>query len=168
MTPARPRSPRRSALVTMAALFAATGCSFADDSDAAPSPAVPTPPAREAALCRALHRALPERVDGLARRDTAPASDLTAAWGVPAVELRCGVPKPDVLTPGTEHYNPKHPAVEINGVEWLLEESDEGYRFTTVLRKTFVEVWVPAAHAPEVNVLTDLAKPVRKTIPFGI
>ncbi|MGW1837370.1 DUF3515 domain-containing protein [Streptomyces sp. BBFR2] len=144
------------------AVLCAAGCSSA---------AEVTPPAPEGAAagyCRALHKELPGTVDGLARRSTGPASEYTAAWGDPAVQLRCGVPKPGTLTSGSEHYNPTADAADVNGVSWFLEKRDDGYRFTTVLRKAYVEVTVPGKYAPEVNALTDLAAAVRKTVPEGV
>ncbi|UNO39735.1 DUF3515 domain-containing protein [Streptomyces sp. MST-110588] len=163
-------APRRTlTLPLLAVLFTAVGC-------AAQRPAVPVPTPRGDSVrhCRALHKELPKTLDGAGRGTAEPASDFTAVWGDPAVRLRCGVPKPEVLTPGSEHYNPNADAAEVNGVEWLFEKerdqdkNDIGYRFTTVLRKTYVEVTVPKEHAPEVNVLTDLADAVKKTIPAGV
>lgn len=118
--------------------------------------------------CKALHKELPQTVDGLKRGTPEPVSDFTAIWGDPAVKLRCGVPKPDVLTYGSEHYNPGADAAEVNGVEWLFQKQDDGYRFTTVLRKAYVEVTVPRKYAPEVDVLTDLGGAVKKTVPAGV
>jgi hypothetical protein len=154
-------SRRYSALPVLAVLFAAVGCS-------APEVAVPSPEGEAAAHCRALHKELPQTVDGMERGTAEPVSDFTAMWGDPAVQLRCGVRKPAVLTAGSEHYNPKADAAEVNGVEWLFEKQDDGYRFTTVLRKAYVEVNVPGKYAPEVGVLTDLADAVKKTVPAGV
>ncbi|MFI1258228.1 hypothetical protein ACH4U6_31205 [Streptomyces netropsis] len=36
--------------------------------------------------------------------------------------LRCGVPRPLVLTRGCTHDNPWSATVEINGVEWIPEQ----------------------------------------------
>lgn len=130
----------------------------------APAPAVPSPSGAAAQACRALHEALPEHVAALDRTATDPASEYTAAWGDPAVELRCGVPRPEVLTPGSEHYNPTSEAAEVNGVSWLLEEREDGYRFTTTDGVAYVEVTVPDAYAPEIGVLTDLADAVTGTV----
>lgn len=148
------------ALLTVA--FAAVSCS-----SSVPT-AAPAPQGEAARQCRALRKELPRTVDGLERGTADPVSDFTAVWGDPAVRLRCGVPKPAVLTPGSEHYNPGADAAEVNGVEWLFEKQDDGYRFTTVLRKTYVEVSVPKKYAPEVDVLTDLAGAVKKTVPAGV
>lgn len=134
-----------------------------------PSVDVPAPEGKAAAACREFGGGLPEKVDGLERRDTEPPSRLTAAWGDPAVELRCGVPRPAVLTPGDEHYNPTADAVVVNGVEWLLEDAGDtegaGRRFTTTNRVAYIEVTVPGEYAPEVNALTDLADAVKEAVP---
>ncbi|MEW1751449.1 DUF3515 domain-containing protein [Streptomyces angustmyceticus] len=149
------------ALPVLTVLFAAVGCSSEDV-------AVPSPGGEAARYCRELHKELPRTVDGLGRGTPEPVSDFTAIWGDPAVKLRCGVPKPDVLTYGSEHYNPRADAAEVNGVEWLFEKQQDGYRFTTVLRKAYVEVTVPGKYAPEVDVLTDLGSAVRETVPAGV
>ncbi|MEV0372637.1 DUF3515 domain-containing protein [Streptomyces sp. NPDC050636] len=149
------------ALPVLTVLFTAVSCSSEDI-------AVPSPKGDAVRHCRALHKELPRTVDGLQRGTAEPVSDFTAIWGDPAVQLRCGVPKPDVLTAGSEHYNPNAEGAEVNGVRWLFEKQDDGYRFTVVLRKVYVEVTVPGTYAPEVNVLTDLAGAVKKTIPAGV
>jgi hypothetical protein len=70
-----------------------------------------------------------------------------------------------VLTPGSDRYDPTADAAEVNGVSWLLEQQDDGYRFTTTGRKAFVELTVPGEYAPEINALTDLADAVARTVP---
>ncbi|GGO93871.1 DUF3515 domain-containing protein [Wenjunlia tyrosinilytica] len=143
-------------------LLSLTGCSGgAVDTEPPPSPDGAT-----ARLCKALHRALPDKVNGLERRGTDPDSDLTAAWGGKPVVLRCGVPLPSELTPGTEDYNPSAPSVGANGVYWLPRKSREGVRFVTVEREANVEVWVPRDYAPGYpDALLDLADAVKKTVP---
>ncbi|MEU8570757.1 DUF3515 domain-containing protein [Streptomyces pathocidini] len=143
------------------ALAGTAGCS-AGGSGSRP---VPTPSAQAAGFCRALHERLPRTLDGLERDSAGPDSDFAADWGDPAVQLRCGVERPELLTPGSEHYNPTAEAVEVDGVTWLLEKQDDGYRFTTTGRKAFVEVTVPGKYAPETGVLTEFAAPVEKTVP---
>jgi len=159
---------RLTCLPALAVLFAAVGCSSSDDTA---GPAVPTPSAQEATLCRALHRQLPQTVGGLGRHAPEHPSDFTAAWGDPAIALRCGVPRPKLLTPGTEHYNPTADAVELNGVDWLPEKQGDGsIRCTTTMRKAFVEVTIPAkiaGAAGDMSALTDLAGAIEKTIPEG-
>ena len=62
---------------------------------------------------------------------------MTAAWGDPALVLRCGVPRPADLQPTSD-------IVEVEGVEWFLVESAAGYTFTTTGRSAYVELTVPA------------------------
>ncbi|WP_425470811.1 DUF3515 domain-containing protein [Streptomyces armeniacus] len=167
MSPARRRAARRlfPLPLALATVIAIAGCS---SSDGGAGPAVPSPSGKAAAACRTLHGELPERVNGQDRTELEPASEYTAAWGDPTIELRCGVPRPEVLTPGSEHYNPTSDAAEVNGVSWLIEQRDGGYRFTTTDRAAlFLEVTVPDAYAPEVGALTDLAKAVRSALPAG-
>lgn len=116
-------------------------------------------------MCRALHGQLPDTVNGQRRGTADPESAYTAVWGDPAIELRCGVPKPEKLTPGSAHYNPTAEAMEVNGVSWLLEKQDDGWRFTTTGRRANVEVTVPEQYAPEVGVLTDFSSAVRSNVP---
>lgn len=151
----------RPAVLPVLVLLATAGCSFADDSA---SVAVPSPGARTAQLCRALDRALPARVDGQDRRDPGPASPLTAGWGDPAIILRCGVGKPAKMD------DPEADGAEVNGVGWLLEKRDDGsFRFTTTLRKAYVEVTIPKGRVADgVAPLVDLAPAVKKAIPEGI
>ncbi|NLU75040.1 DUF3515 domain-containing protein [Streptomyces sp. HNM0575] len=154
------RASRTVGFAVTAAVVAAAGCT-ADDG----GPAAPSPSGEAARTCRSLHDRLPGRLDGQQRITLDPASKYTAAWGDPAIEMRCGVPRPEKLSPGSEHYNPTAEAAEVNGVSWLLEQRDDGYRFTTTDRAANVELSVPKDYAPEVNALTDLAKPIRATVP---
>ncbi|WBB64439.1 DUF3515 domain-containing protein [Streptomyces sp. WMMC500] len=161
----RPTRPYRSALRLPAALLLLAAPLACSGGGGAPQVAVPTPQGKAVDHCRELADRLPGTVDGQERRETEPVSALTAGWGDPAVELRCGVPRPEVLTPGSEHYNPTTDAVSVNGVDWMYEDLDDGARFTTTQRTAFVEVTVPDAYAPEVNALTDLAEAVAAAVP---
>ncbi|MFI6036259.1 DUF3515 domain-containing protein [Streptomyces sp. NPDC051315] len=148
-------------LPPLALLLAAVGCSSADG-DA--STAVPSPSATVTELCRNLDEALPSTVDDLGRRDPSPASTLTAGWGNPAIILRCGVERPAKMS------DQEADGVEVNGVGWLLEKQEDGsFRFTTALRKAYVEVTIPEERAADgMAPLVDLASAVKKTIPEGI
>ncbi len=116
--------------------------------------------------CAALHAALPSQLGGGDQRATDPGSPLTAAWGDPAITLRCGTGRPPQLQPTSE-------LIAIGGpdgsatVDWLPVELTNGYRFVTDGRLAYVEVDVPKAYAPEVNVLVALSIPVSSTIPAG-
>nr|WP_203615677.1 DUF3515 domain-containing protein [Streptomyces sp. SID13726] len=142
-------------------LITAAGCSSADDDARA---AVPSPGARVAGLCQKLDKALPSEVDGQDRRDPEPASRLTAGWGNPAIILRCGIDRP------TKMNDPNADGVEVDGVGWLLEKQDDGsFRFTTTLRKAYVEVTIPKGRTGDgMAPLVDLAPAMKKAIPEGI
>lgn len=155
------RAPCAVAVPVAVVVLAVAGCTAADGS----GPAAPSPSGETAETCRSLNDRLPKRMDGQQRITLEPASKYTAAWGDPAIELRCGVPRPEKLSPDSEHYNPTAEAAEVNGVSWLLEQRDGGYRFTTTDRTAHVEVTVPDDYAPEVNALTDIAKAVRASVP---
>jgi hypothetical protein len=148
-------------LPALVLLITVAGCSSADDSASA---AVPSPGAGVAKLCRELDRVLPSKVDDQDRRDPEPASALTAGWGDPAIILRCGVERPAKMD------DPEADGVEVNGVGWLLEKRDDGsFRFTTTLRKAYVEVTIPEDRTADgMAPLVDLAPGIKKAIPEGI
>ncbi|MGC5362854.1 DUF3515 domain-containing protein [Streptomyces sp. DT24] len=158
----RLRSPLFLGPSTAVVLLAAVGCSV---TDAEASITVPTPSSKVAAHCRALHKELPGTVAELDRNDPRPASELTAGWGRGdgAIVLRCGVPRPARMD------DPDARAVEVNGVNWLLEQSgDAGPRFTTTYRKAYVEVTLPKEYAHDAGPLTAFAAPVLATVPDSV
>ena len=108
-------------------------------------------------MCDRVEQALPEKVDDSDRRDTTPRTARTAAWGDPAVILRCGVERPKGLT-STAQLN------TVNGIDWLVETRAGGHVFTTVGRAAYIEVVVPAEHDPQVGPLVDLA-PAMQLVP---
>ncbi|MFC7845757.1 DUF3515 domain-containing protein [Streptomyces sp. NPDC001046] len=157
---------RLSRLPAVALLITAAGCSSADDSASA---AVPSPHAKAAELCRNLDKVLPAEVDGERRGDPEPASALTAAWGSPAIILRCGVPQPPKMVDPKVAEGRDSDAVAggVNGVDWLMERQGGGHRFTTANREAYVEVQVPEG-VDSSAALIDLAPAVKKAIPKGI
>lgn len=142
-------------------LLAAAGCSPADGSATA---AVPSPGADATRLCRNLDEELPSTVGGLSRADPEPRSALTAGWGNPVIILRCGVPRPAAMD------DSQADGVEVDGVGWLMRKQPEGaFRFTTTLRRAYVEVTIPKERAEDgMGPLVDLAPAVKKAIPEGI
>ncbi len=66
--------------------------------------------------------------------------------------------------------DPEADGVEVNGVGWLLQKENDGsFRFTTTLRKAYVEVTIPKDRTGDgMAPLVDLAKSVKKAIPEGI
>lgn len=110
--------------------------------------------------CARLHHQLPAALDDRDARDVTPSSTRTAAWGSPAVVLRCGVGRPAGLTTTSE-------LVEVNGVDWFLDERSPAYVFTATGRSAYLQVRVPssvdrtAATAP----LVGLAAAVKRSLP---
>ncbi|WP_313896686.1 DUF3515 domain-containing protein [Streptomyces sp. GC420] len=143
-------------------LIVSAGCTATDGT---PDAAVPTPESRRVAeVCAKLDEALPDTLDGLDRNDPEPGSELTAGWGGdPAIVLRCGVPRPSGMS------DPEADAVEVSGVDWLLEDLEDGsFRFTTTYREAYVEVSLPEEHAKDVTPLMPLGGPIRKTVPSSL
>ena len=121
----------------------------------------PSPPpegSTQAAACADFMAALPDELVDQSPRDTDPASDLTAAWGQPAITVRCGVPDPAALNPASE-------LTVVGDVEWFAEELTEGYAFTTYERVANVEVTVPDDYAPEIGPVSELSPLVAESVP---
>ncbi len=117
------------------------------------------PPAAAPAECGPLLDAFPQRVAGQDQRSTEPESPATAAWGDPPISVVCGVDRPAA-------YQPTSQLLSVNGVDWLPEQLESGTRFTTIGQPANVEVTVPAAYAPEADVLAQLSRPIsRATLP---
>jgi hypothetical protein len=117
---------------------------------------VPSPPASAAALCAGLK--LPTKLHGQTRRSTDPTSPLTAAWGSPAIALRCGVPRPAAM-----HLDSQ--LVVISGMSWFAEPADRPVTFTAVGIQAYVEVTVPPAYNPAGDVLLELTPAIQAAIP---
>ncbi|MFJ3308046.1 DUF3515 domain-containing protein [Streptomyces sp. NPDC086549] len=154
----------------LALLIPVTGCSSADDSATV---VVPTPDAKSAGQCRALHKVLPKKVDGQVRDDPEPRSAYTAGWGSPAIILRCGITRPPKMVDPKVAKGDDPDAIGggVNGVGWLMEKQGDGtWRFTTTERETYVQVILPkerSSQDDQEQVLIDLAAAVKKAIPEG-
>lgn len=118
--------------------------------------AVPSPAPEVATACEPLVAAVPGKVLDAKRRDATPPSRLTAAWGDPPIELTCGVAPPAAMATAMSQ------CFEVNGVGWYAEPAVNGYIFTTVGRKLYVEVTVPTHYAPEANALTELSDAISR------
>ncbi len=121
-------------------------------------------PAARADACRALLADLPATLDGQQRRDVADPDVLAAAWGDPAIVLRCGGPPPPAFGRASE-------CVLVDDVAWFFPGNDlvdpEGPEvvFSVVKRLVGVEVTRAAAYGPPAEVLADLSGPVAATVP---
>lgn len=118
---------------------------------------VPSPNAKDAAICHTLAPTLPELVADQHKRKVADAPDLTAAWGDPPIFLRCGVGKPGALAPTSS-------LITVNAVDWFAEELTAGWRFTSMNTSVFIEVTVPNEYSPEANALVDLSASLKPLI----
>ena len=112
--------------------------------------------------CRALVDALPDRVADLDRREATTGDGLGAAWGDPAVVLRCGVGRP-------EGFDAVSRCQTANGVDWYIPEDQlQGTRVDTTMtavgRTANVEVRIPAQYLPPVNTMVDLAPALKRTL----
>ena len=106
--------------------------------------------------CKALLADVPRTVADQERLDVP--GRVAAAWGDPAIVLRCGVEKPDALTPTSRCF-------EVNEVGWLAETTADGYLFTTIGRAFHVSAEVPKTYDPAADALADLASTVKKHDP---
>lgn len=146
-------------------LLFAVGCS--EDPGSVRADAPTPPPGKAESACRALREALPAKVMDDGRRNVSPKSQWTAAWGDPAIVLRCGVGLPAsmrVVDPDKVGSEPMD-SVEVNGVTWAFARSAEGVRFTTVYREANVEVTVPKKFGEPAAPLVDVADAVTRTVP---
>jgi hypothetical protein len=115
-----------------------------------------------ARACAALLRALPARVADQAEREVQTGGGYAAAWGDPAIELRCGVPKPA----GFDRFST---CQEANGVGWFIPDKQQTGRpvavtMTTIGRAEYVEVRIPADYFPPPATMVDLAPAIKRTI----
>jgi hypothetical protein len=135
------------------ALLALT-CSACGDVDVAPT----TVSGAERAACERLVEGLPERVSDQARRETS-GNPLGAAWGDPAIVLRCGVGTP-------EGYDKFSGCQTVNDLDWFvptedIEDQEADVTMTTLGREPAVEVVVPATYRPPDAVMVDLADAIK-------
>ena len=115
------------------------------------------PPPRSATADRAcppMIAALPTELRDLPLRPVRTSSAHVVAWGEPAVVLRCGMPRPAAFTVGTANL------VQINGVNWFVQEQGPRNLWTAVDRSVYVELSVPADYhsAPAAVLSPILAK----------
>jgi hypothetical protein len=109
--------------------------------------------------CQELLTALPGKVAGQGRR-TVTGSTYAAAWGDPAIVLRCGVPLPSGFASA--------PCITRNGIGWSVppDQADDvtiDAVMTLAFRTPVVQVRVPAHYRPNgpSEVMADLDAVVR-------
>jgi hypothetical protein len=110
---------------------------------ALPSIKLAPPPALSAGqqqACQELISALPTNLGDLPARPVESSSPYVAAWGEPAVTLRCGVARPPSFVATAD-------VQQINGVSWFAERRGSTTAWVVVDRPVYVEVLAPAADA---------------------
>lgn len=122
---------------------------------------VPRLDATARAVCSDLVTALPDRVDGAERTEVEPADAPAAAWGDPAIVLRCGVPMPD-------EFDDYSTCQETNGIGWFIPDSQmtgasTEITMTTIGRDVNIEVRLPEEHWPPANAMVDLSAAIEQT-----
>jgi len=111
-------------------------------------------------VCAALVEELPDRLRDAVRRDVRPGQEGTAAWGRPAIVLRCGVPMPP-------EYRPDAQLLVVDDVAWLPVDGEGGTFFTALERTARVEVAVPEGYEPEGGLLAELAPAITSAVPLS-
>jgi hypothetical protein len=122
-----------------------------------------TPAGDEREACRALLDAVPASVADQPARETDPEDGWGAAWGDPAIVLRCGVEPP-------EGFDAVATCTSVEGIDWYIPDSEPteppeaegGVTMTTVHREPAVEVRLPDEHWPPAATLVDLADTIRQ------
>jgi hypothetical protein len=109
-----------------------------------PLPAVtvaapPSPAPATTNACVQVFAKLPVQLGTLAPRRTDTDSSFVAAWGDPAVVIRCGVARPVAFgSPDAAQL------LDVNSVLWQPDPQKTRTVYTTVDRSVYIEVSVPA------------------------
>ena len=105
---------------------------------------VAAPPANSAAdaPCTKLLGLLPITLNGLPGRPALSTWTYVVAWGDPAIVLRCGVPRPHGLVPGSDAFT-----AGVNGVAYWVDHARKDTVFTAIDRAVYIEVSVPTQYA---------------------
>jgi hypothetical protein len=117
-----------------------------------------TDPGPDAEACSALVEAAPETVADQERRDVD--GRYAAAWGDPAIVLRCGVPVP-------ADFDELSSCQITNGVAWFIPDEQitgaaEDIVMTTIGREPGIQVAIPAEYFPPAGTMVDLADVVKR------
>jgi Protein of unknown function (DUF3515) len=170
----RPPRVRSSAMgVALAICLTLSVCSCDGDNeepDRTPGPVnvqVPSPTGEERTRCRSMLERLPAELIGLASREVIPTQTPAAAWGDPAVVLRCGVSEPPAFTPTSMCFS-------VDDVNWFptiggverqpTAPTDQTQVFTTIGRSPPVELTVPGDYASDApGALASIAKAVESS-----
>lgn len=116
-------------------------------------------------------RNLPSVLNGQ-KRARSTGSPFGAAWGRPAIRLRCGVAEPATFVSEVK-LQTGPPCLTVNGVDWYLQGEDppsfaetsssQTLTVTTVFRKPAIELVIPERYGTQgpstaMALLTDVIK----------
>ncbi|MFI5957284.1 DUF3515 family protein [Cryptosporangium sp. NPDC051539] len=123
----------------------------------------PTATPRTETVCRALLANLPTTLGNHASRPVSPktASERAAAWGDPAIVLRCGVGEP-ATTVGSAGQ-----VLAINGVSWLVTEGNKVTFLRALDLSVAIDVRLPAPYnvgQPQ-SLVGPLSAPITESVP---
>lgn len=141
------RSRRAGVVVTLTTMAALTAPLAACSSPDGAGPVRPAPHAQDA-VCDTALAAAPQQV--LAQPRSPLAVKGTAAWGEPAIVLRCGLDEPGATT---------QRCLTIDGRDWIVDDSADPIIFTSFGRYPAAQVLVPVSYGREnaTGALVDLA-----------
>lgn len=113
----------------------------------------PDPSPSSTAACVRFAAALPDSLGRLDRRRVVPIRPGFAAYGDPAVEIRCGVPASGAFRPGD-------PLIAVNDIAWYADESQPGGVDFSLPRSVLnISVWIPARYRADLlSALTDAVR----------
>lgn len=101
--------------------------------------APPSPSTATTNACVKVFQQLPVQLGSLAPRRTDTDSSFVAAWGDPAIVIRCGVARPAVFgSPGAAQL------LDVNSVIWQPDPQRNQTVYTAVDRSVYIDVTVPA------------------------
>jgi len=128
------RTPGSRATVALAGLGLACAALSGCSSDGAGTAVSPAPRASDPACAQAL-AALPATVLGQARTPLAVGG--AAAWGEPAIVLRCGLPELGPTRTGCQ---------TVDDIDWVVDVSADPATITTYGRSPALEVRIPRSY----------------------
>lgn len=100
-------------------------------------------------LCTSIDQRTPVLIGDQLLRETTPQYPGSAAWGDPAIVMRCGVSVPSELTATSQ-------VIDINGITWFPQELTAGTRFTSTNTSTPVEVSIPSGYESAASILVEI------------
>jgi hypothetical protein len=144
--------PRRPPLGLLLAAVAAA-CSNGGSASAVRVEPVGTLSAHDRAVCTGVTSALPRSLGEAGRRPTDPDDGSTAAWGDPAIVLRCGVPE----------GSPRDDLYVFDDVRWAMHDTGATRTWTTLGRAVNVAVVIPDHYDGQAELLGSMATALAPT-----